>query len=71
MLPVRVSGGPGKEVPPERARTNQRKRELSAPAELPEENARACFETMDGISAYLVKTVPTCIAENETAEVYW
>jgi hypothetical protein len=31
MLPVRVIGGPGKEVPPERARTTQRKKELSAP----------------------------------------
>jgi len=30
MLPVRKSGGPGKEVPPERARTNRRKKERSA-----------------------------------------
>jgi hypothetical protein len=30
MLPVRVIGGPGKEVPPERARTNHKKKEWSA-----------------------------------------
>ena len=30
MLPVHVIGGPGKEVPPERARTNYKKKERSA-----------------------------------------
>jgi hypothetical protein len=48
MLPVRVIGGPGKEVPPERARTTQRKKELSAPGGIAEENAetraRNCSE---------------------------
>src|SRR5437016_751714 len=33
MLPVRKSGGPGKEVPPKRARTNHRKKKRSATAE--------------------------------------
>jgi hypothetical protein len=40
MLPVRVSGGPGKEVPPERARTNHKKKGMvRSAAELPKENA--------------------------------
>jgi hypothetical protein len=50
MLPVRKSGGPGKEVPPERARTKPEKKERFARGGMPEKNAETCFEKMERIS---------------------
>jgi len=46
MLPVRKSGGPGKEVPPERARTNRRKKRTVRYWESPKKNAETCFDKM-------------------------
>ena len=48
MLPVRKSGGPGKEVPPERTRTNQKKRTIRY-WEVLRKNAETFFDKMDGI----------------------
>ena len=61
------SGGPGKEVPPERARTNQRKKERSARGGMPEKNAETCFDKMERIcpaSIDLLNTLPMppCVA---------
>jgi hypothetical protein len=49
MLPVRKSGGPGKEVPPKRARTKPEKKERFARGGMPEKNAETCFEKMERI----------------------
>jgi hypothetical protein len=65
MLPVRKSGGPGKEVPPERARTNRRKKERSARGGMPEKNAQTCFDKMERFCSDVgLKTMPMarCVA---------
>jgi hypothetical protein len=49
MLPVRKSGVPGKEVPPERARTKPEKKERSARRRNARENAETCFDKMERI----------------------
>ena len=52
MLPGRVIGGPGKEVPPERARTTQRKKDGPLAAELPSENAETRLGTARNASPH-------------------
>jgi hypothetical protein len=42
---MRIIGGPGKEVPPERARTTLEKKERSDRGGMPEKNAETCFGT--------------------------
>jgi hypothetical protein len=55
MLPARFIGGPGKEVPPERARTTGEK--MNGPlCGMPEKTRRPASRKWTG-SAYLVKTV--------------
>ena len=49
MLPVRKSGGPGKEVPPERASTNHKKKGTVRYWELPKKNTETCFDKMERI----------------------
>jgi hypothetical protein len=59
MLPVRVIGGPGKEVPPERARTKPEKKERSARGGMPEKNAGTCLGQHETyLPAAAGKTVP-------------
>jgi hypothetical protein len=43
MLPVKRERRTGKEVLPERARTNRRKKGRSVATELPKENAETCL----------------------------
>ena len=49
MLPVRKSRGPGKEAPPERARTIQRKKDGALAGGMPEKNTETCFDKMERI----------------------
>jgi hypothetical protein len=49
---------PGKEVPPERARTNQRKKDGPLAGGMPEKNTETCFDKMERIRLPLVKTMP-------------
>jgi hypothetical protein len=51
MLPVRVIGGPGKEVPPERARTTHKKKGRSAHGGIARQNtepARVAWSALFG-----------------------
>jgi hypothetical protein len=57
--PSSESGGPGKEVPPERARTNQRIKDGPLAGGMPERNTETCFDTMVRIRLPLAKTIPT------------
>jgi hypothetical protein len=72
MLPVRKSGGPGKEVPPERARTKPEKKERSARGGMPEKNAETYLgqhETYPPAAAGKSMPMPPCVAgENTKAE---
>jgi hypothetical protein len=71
MLPVRKSGGPGKEVPPERARTKPDKKERSVRGGMPEKNAETCFDKMERICLRPLPVRPCqcrrAWRENETA----
>jgi hypothetical protein len=49
MLPVRKSGEPGKEVPPERARTNQIKRTIPLAAECQRKTRKPASDNMKHI----------------------
>ena len=57
MLPVRKSDGPGKEVPPERARTNQRKRNGTLAAECHRKTRKPASTKWNGIFLPLVKVL--------------
>jgi hypothetical protein len=64
MLPVRKSGGPGKEVPPERARTKPEKKERPARGGI-EKNAGTCLgqhETRLPAAAGKSMAMPPCMA---------
>jgi hypothetical protein len=65
MLPVRKSGGPGKEVPPERARTKPEKKERPARGGMPEKKAGTClgqYETHLPAAAGKSMPMPPCMA---------
>jgi hypothetical protein len=73
MLPVRKSGGPGKEVPPERARTNQRKRNGSLAAECLRKTRRPASRKWNASACRCREAMPMppCAAgEYEKAEIY-
>jgi hypothetical protein len=60
MLPVRKSGGPGKEVPPQRARTNQIKRNGPLAAECLRKTRKPASDNMKHICLPLLGSPCQC-----------
>src|SRR5262249_28265041 len=68
MFPAQRERRPGKEVPPERARTNRRKKNGPLAGGMPEKTRRPASTKWNASACLWLRPYRLCIVENETAE---